>query len=647
MVLLPWVWLLAAAACGVAVVQTALGDGLSASARLAGGLVVGWVLSTTLAFGVAAAMGRLDGSALTIQAVGTLALAWSSRRSWSVVLKDADRADRQALWLAAAASPGLIGLFAHNWLRPSPTGLLAGGSTWTDLGWHAAVSASFLFGRNFPPINPLLPDEPLRYYFFSDFHLAALMGLGMPFRLAAVVTGVALGLALVVLVHALAYVITRRLTSAGLAVALFLLNGGFGFIYFLERWRTGHQPLGALLGHVTDGYASNWTERLAYVNLLADALLPQRPLQYGLPLAVVVILVCAHLWRQEAAQAEGAGGPSEAARWRWCTAVGVLAGLLPMWQLFAWLAVVGLASLWALARPGRHWWGFFAGALLIAAWPVAWLTAHVGQAAVPYLQPGWMGIRDSVPWLFWVRNLGVPLLVAVPAWLALPPPWRAFLMPFAGLMAVAMTVMLSPSDFNNLKLMQYWQLANAIAVADWLRRLAGPPVRQRWLAVMLVVASTASGALDVVRAGQDSLVAYAPADVAAAGFIRQRTPPHAIFLTAPMTHLAPAALAGRRVVVGSTLYLWSHGLGPQAWTRVIDARRIFQARPQAEALIDRYRIDYLYVGPFERLLCKADVAALRARFPVVFARDGVMIFQTRRDTEHRPSDGSSGRSSGT
>lgn len=627
--LIPWIWLLAAACLGAGLMRRALGEVLSPALQMAAGIPLGWMITTSLAFGVATVMGRVDSTALTVQTVAAVVAAWCLRHWWWPDPSAFGRSDRHALWLAAGSMPGVTWLFARNWLVPSPDGLMAGGSTWTDVGWHAAVSASFLFGHNFPPVNPLLPNEALRYYFFSDFHLAALMGLGMPFRKAAIVTGVSLCLALIALVHGLAYALTQRLTSASLAVGLFLLNGGFGFAYFLEYWRTSSRPLVSILSQLPEGYASNWTERLAYVNILVDGLIPQRPLTYGLPIAVTVILVCAHCWKLEAAPDPDQATVPSASRWRWYTVAGLLTGLLPMWQLFAWLALVFLASLWALARPHRHWLAFFAGAVVLAA-PQVWsLTTHTAASGIPYVQPGWMGIWDSVPWLFWVRNLGVPLLVAVPAWLALPSPWRTFLVPFAGLMAVAMTVMVSPSDYNNLKLMQYWQLANAIAVADWLWRLAAPPTRQRWLTLLLIVGCTASAGLDLVRAGQDTLVAYAPADIAAAAFIRQHTHPQAVFLTAPVTHLAPAALAGRRVVVGSTLYLWSHGLGPQAWQRMIDGRRIMQARPQSPALIAKYRIDYLYVGPFERLLCKADVTALAARHPVVYDRDGVTIFQVR------------------
>jgi hypothetical protein len=628
-------WLLASAWLGIGLARFLLADVLRPLVRWAVGTTLGWVLACWLAFGVASWRGRIEVSWLVGQTV-FLALAaagmawWGRRQAPRDVLPLLSRNDWWLLGLCALLSPLLIIEFYGHWLGAYPDGLYSSGSTTIDIGWHGAVAASFLFGQNFPPMYPLLPGYALTYYFMADFHLAVLLGLGMTFPMAATVTGVVLVLVVVVLIHELAIRITRSRPSAWLAVLLFLLNGGMGFVYFFEQWWASQKPLRFFLPWLPGTYAGIWDDHVAFINVIADGFLPQRPLAYGFAMAFSVILIAAHLWQASTED----GPPAESAVWRWLAVAGTITGLLPMWHTFSWLAIMGVSALWCLARPRPAWIGFFAPAVLMALPQLQYLlsNSHVSAAlgdGGAYLLPGWLSYKDPDYTLFWVRNVGLPFVFAIPAWLTLSASWRAFLLPFAGLWAFATTVMLSPEPYNNIKLMQFWQLANLIAVADWIRRLAEPPVRQRWLAIVIIVGCVASGSLEVVRETQYPVTVFNPVHLKAAAFIRQHTSPKAVFLTAPIFNNTPAVLAGRPIVNSYPLFAWSHGLSKAQNPSLVDARKIYRNDWNAKALIAKYRIDYLFLGPEEQQAYQPDRRQLATVYPVVYARNGVTIYQAR------------------
>ena len=85
--------------------------------------------------------------------------------------------------------------------------------------------------------------------------------------------------------------------------------------------------------------------------------------------------------------------------------------------------------------------------------------------------------------------------------------------------------------------------------------------------------------------------------------IRAVTPPGSIVLHAP-TYNSEVFLAGRRSVLGYPGHTWSQGL--DAGTREEDIRAIYAGAPDAAALLSRYGVGYVLVGPRERELERRD-----------------------------------------
>jgi hypothetical protein len=330
----------------------------------------------------------------------------------------------------------------------------------------------------------------------------------------------------------------------------------------------------------------------------------------------------------------GEGGERSARGERGSTALllaaGVLAGFLPLFHTHTYIAV-GLVSLFLFAlRPRREWLAFWTPAVLLAAPQLLALAPHAAGGGVPRLQPGWMGQGEPHLALYLLRNFGLPLVLAVPAWFAAPREWRTFYLAFVLLLAFALVVVVSPNLFDNGKFTYYWHAVNSALVAAWLVKLAGARRRRPLaasFAALLALACVASGLAAAHSEARARARLFTDEELEAAAFAREHTPPRALFLTAPAVTQPVLCLAGRAVVRGPTSWLWSHGYEFRA--READVRRIYAGGAEALGLLGYYGVDYVYLGDAERRELKADASFFEGSFPAVYRGASVTIFDTR------------------
>ncbi|HEX7176610.1 MAG TPA: hypothetical protein VF240_15200, partial [Pyrinomonadaceae bacterium] len=435
----------------------------------------------------------------------------------------------------------------------------------------------------------------------------------------------------------------RRLTgkeacvSAALATLLFLLNGGLGFLYFYGDWRGSGRSLAQFWQTLAINYANMPERQIYWTNLISDTLLPQRTSLFGMPAALMIFTAFAIVWRGWSARVvgnrddDGVAGVRDAwAGWRVLFAAGVLAGLLPLFHAHSFGAVGFVSGLLFLLRPRRAWLAFWLPAVALALPQFAGLALHLAGNGFMRLQTGWRYDGGSA-WgflIFCLTNVGVPALLVVPAWLAAPRVWRRFHLAFAGLLVFSLVVVVSPNDYDNIKLMYYWYAHACALVAAWLVRLATRArAGFRVLAATLALASVASGLLALRHESANVKLLYSADEVEAARFVREHTPPRTLFLTAPAVHQPILSLAGRAVVRGDTAWLWSHGYDFPARER--DVRAIYTGSDDAATLLSHYRIDFVYLGRRERESLRAEEAFFKVNLPVFYRRGDITIYDAR------------------
>lgn len=627
-------YLLGAALLGIGLSERSLGSRLNSVTHWCLGLVLGWCLTIAVAYGMA----RLAGQLSSIVSFSVLAGTWlgaicvwlprlRSRPARPSSLKDY----LPLLLLLALLAPVFIVLFRNHMLLPGADGALYSGGTSAayDIAFHVALTNSFLYGGNFPPLYQAMPPAPLLYPALPDFQTAFLVSLGLDLPAALVWTGVTLALALAAIFYLFVLSLARdrdgsdlpraRLHwTAALAAVLFLFNGGLGFIYFLRDW--SKSDLGSLL---KTNYSNLPEQGIVWPNLITDMLLSQRTTLFGLSLGLIVFVLFAMAWRETE-------NPDRENKWagrRVLLFAGLIAGLLPGFHPHSFGAVGIVSAFLFIFRPRRVWICFWAPAVLLAAPYLASILQHVTGEGFVRFRPGWRGPSGASWFLFWLWNAGLPTLLIIPAWFAAPRSLRLFYLAFAGLLVASLLIIFSPNDYDNLKLMTYWHAATVILFANWLVRLA---TRSRLLAipvVLVVIASIASGGLAVIYELRSRTLIFDRNEVAAAEFVRTQTPPRSLFLTGPSLHQPVLSLAGRAIVRGPTAWLWSHGY-PFA-EREADIRAIYAGRDDALDLLRYYRVDYVYLGARERTDLKANQEFFDRTFPVVYHHADILVYDVR------------------
>jgi len=488
--------------------------------------------------------------------------------------------------------------FLHQAYVYTPNGLYAGYvNIWGDWAAHLSFAGSFAYGHNFPPEFPIDPGHHLGYPFMVDFLAADLVPLGLSLTEALTATSAMLGLAFPGVLYLAAARFLGERAGAAIAVFLFMLSGGLGFVYLSgDLQRFGLETL----AHLPREYTLNRDVNLQWLNPVLAYLVPQRSTLFGFSLALILLVVLWIALRDRLA-------------WHPFLFAGLIAGTLPVFHVHAWGTVVALPAFWALFNRRPQWIAFFAPALVVGIPILAWMwppdnTSVCGN--LPSLggfcfQPGWLSGGYPWDWIwFWIWNtsLLLPLLVAghvlrrwfpteFPKWFA--PMWLWF--------AVPNVIVLQPWIWDNTKFFVFWALVGGIlaggVLAHMVRRGPGTAI----VAVAVMALMGLSGALDLARASDFSVSSVQFTDAGGlkvAEWVRTHTNPDAIFAVADEHNSPIPTLAGRRVLVGYPGWLWTYGLADYVQKQQ-DDKKILAGDPAALDLARKYGVDYVMIGPQE------------------------------------------------
>ncbi|HMI92495.1 MAG TPA: hypothetical protein VK509_14070, partial [Polyangiales bacterium] len=510
---------------------------------------------------------------------------------------------QRPLLLAFAALMTLFAWLHHtHYLRPLPDGLHSAGVTWGDLPLHAAFAARFLAADGLPALeHPLFLHGPLIYPFLPDYSVAVLAGLGLGLRGAFIVGGLYALASLLLLLHALAraWLGGTRALEPLLATVLFLFAGGFGFAFSAQRWLAG-TPLVSLLQSTNATY--DISPHIAKAGHIGNLLLASRCAAYGMPIGLAALLLFAAGRNPVALH-----GPTPR---RALIAGGVAAGALPLVHTHSFLVIAGVlfAYTW-LARPrlelARAALCF--APLVLLALPQLLFLSHGGEWSYLRWSPGFL--RPAPSALDWLLDLllgmGLAWLLVPWAWRGAPALLRRAVLPFLLLLPLANLVAFAPAPYDNIKLVAWFDLATAVLLAGWLapklRAASGASpstARSRGAAVLVLIACTASGVLAVGHELANDALAVSSADLELARLVERHTPPSAVIATAASYHDPVVMVAGRRALMAAPYMVRLNGIDVRE-----RARNIFQlyaGGPTARALIERYDVYAVVIGPAER-----------------------------------------------
>ncbi|MDT4965629.1 MAG: hypothetical protein QOJ64_366 [Acidobacteriota bacterium] len=513
-----------------------------------------------------------------------------------------------------------------------PDGIYTGvQNNYGDLPFHISIITSFTDGANFPPEDPTWAGARFTYPFVADFVAACFVRAGASLRQAMFLENWILGMSFVGLLHRFALKLTRDWIAGLIAPVLVLFSGGLGWWLFFKDSEWGEKGIVGVLLSVQQKYTITSDTGYRWGNSLTTLLIPQRSILLGLPIAIVLFIVWwnslddrayAHskppkrkAVRNAAARLASAADPTiSTPLMKKMAAAGAVAGLLPLVHAHSLLVVmtVGLGvALLAGRKDWKAWAAFFIVAGLVAAPQLWWVTRNSSVRAGSFFAAhfGWDSGEENIFW-FWFKNTGlfIPILIGAVVWLrnTRDPELRMsqrrlflFCGPFLLCFIVPNLVKLAPWQWDNIKVIFYWFIASVPLVALVLARLLRGSWYFRVTSVALLVALTLAGALDVwsVASRATEFRIFDAEGVAFGEMIKQKTPPRATMLHAP-TFDTPVFLTGRRTLMGYPGHIDSHGI--EYKDRLRDIVEIYSAGPRAAALMAKYGIEYIVVGPQER-----------------------------------------------
>ncbi len=328
----------------------------------------------------------------------------------------------------------------------------------------------------------------------------------------------------------------------------------------------------------------------------------------------------------------------------------VLEDRRPRWMIFSRYAVYGVAAA-ALALPqlicftfGQVLGSSTAGSFFEY---IGQLLKSGGNGSFVRFQFNWVnnasgnGMRDMYLW-FYIKNIGLPFVALILALFEKNPRHRRIFAMMLPVIIAAEFIVFQPNEYDNNKLLYLAWLMGCMIAADWFamiwKKLKG--VRGRWaMAVLASVVLFLSAGLTIWRECVSDYTVFSSADIEAAEFARNQTPDDAVYLTGADTylvdshgnvnyyqnHLNPVmSVAGKTVVCGPKLWLYWHGFNTSERESDI---RAFYADPETRSdILQKYRVEYIYVSSYERERYVLDEQALLRNYDVVFRNAAVTIY---------------------
>ncbi|MGE5465355.1 MAG: hypothetical protein ACM3PB_00485 [Betaproteobacteria bacterium] len=466
-----------------------------------------------------------------------------------------------------------------------------------DAAYHSALVTSFSQGVNYPPTYPFMAGEPLHYTFLIDFYSAMLDRLGLGLQWSIVLPGILLLASLLSLLYFLGTRLTGRKAGGMISVALIVLSGGLGFIFALQDWLSAGVSLPDFLTNHYLNYTTLYEVGLVFTNFI-DVILCERAALIGFTFGTLFMLLFYRIFVEEKEQGKNFKGIM--------LFTGIMAGLLPMFHMYSYASIMmaaGFFFLFDFAGKSRKvsltgWSFFMVPAILLALPQLAWLLVHVSESFM-HLKLGWMADSlTDIPW-FWLKNMGVELLLLVVGLVVVGKEKLKFYLPFAFIFVIANVIIFQPWDYDNHSFFSFWLLASAPLMAAALLRIWDLRHFGKTIFLVLLVLAVLTGALLAYFMLDRPYVLLSKDSVHVADWIEENTPPDAVFLTGDVHNHPVTCLAGRKSFLGYRGWMYTHGVNTDERYQAVGDMFDSVSPADLYAKMLRNDIGYIYIGPEE------------------------------------------------
>jgi len=573
------------------------------------------------------------------------------------------------------------------------TGLWTGQSTYGDMNMHLGFITSIANQASFPPQYSLFPGTKLAYPFLNAAISSSIYLFGASLRWAYILPMLAAFLQVSGCVYLLAYTALNSRAKAVFTFVLFLFNGGFGFIYFLGL----SKDIPFSFKDIFTGYyttPTNLTDfNIRWANTIADILLPQRASLFGYSILFCCIwLLYQAVWNSKKPYFLYAGifaaalplihthsflaiglisaawllqylyqhtHKSTSHRWYGAQILFIFTAVMCAVQYFnhsgclssqhfmaigltgiGCCIIYGTFILYRYIKQGNmqdivYSWGIYLAIVIVLAFPqlFGWTFGQVASGGFLRGHFNWGNLGDFYPW-FYIKNLGIPLLLIIGAVCKGKQNIRKFIFPASVIWFVAEFIMFTPNTYDNNKLLYVAYMLLCIAAADFAADVYAKfesVHKHRFISVCAAVCCiflcTFSALLTLGREAVSEYQIYSQSHLELAEYIEQNTLPQDVIMTNTRHNNEAVALTGRNTVCGADLFLYFHGIDT---TQRKEHLALMYSQPAENAeLFEIYDVGYVVVSSWERSEYTVDEKYFETNFEKVFSNGNVDMYKLK------------------
>lgn len=465
-------------------------------------------------------------------------------------------------------------------------------SAYGDWSAHLSYAASFAYSDNFPPELPTATGESFSYHFGVDWFSAMFVPLGNNIFSSMEISTILLASALTPILYFGYQRFVSSNRAALFAVLIFLLSGGTAaFFRFFFEDLPGKGPsvlLNLPRSYAFDGFDRNWVD-----NAVTGFLYPQRPTLIGFSAVIIVIVL---LWENRKVKI-----PST------FVFAGVITGCLPIFHIFSFGAILMLSIFWALTNLKKYWLYFFTPTLLLGIPVLIWQWPDQNGRTWHSLwvlgKSSWNQNVFDFLW-FWILNTGLFIPIAALGMMRASNEIKKFALPIFVFLVIPNIAIWHFWIGNNAKYVILFLLLAAPFVGEQIDALFKARRLRKILSIVLLTSLLLTGALDVWRAMDKTTGPYpveylTGSDVLVGEWILKNTHRESTFAAANTNTHPVRVLTGRSVISGSPGRL--NDLGVDWSSRDQDLRTIYQLEEEFGALLTKYQVTHVILGPLEKL----------------------------------------------
>lgn len=579
-------------------------------------------------------------------------------------------------------------LYSHTIRYDSDGAIYTGQCGYGDMNMHLGFITSIAKQGDFPPEYSIFPGVPLAYPFLSDSNSSSIYIFGSSLAFAYNLPMLISFLQVLGGFYLIANNFLKSINKVCLALIFYFLNGGFGFVYFINWSKESQYNLIDIFTGFYTTPTNLINENIRWVNVIVDMLLPQRATLFGFSIlfSAIYLLIRASDFEEK----------------KYFIISAILGGALPLIHTHSFLCFGLIAASTMLIYlieknnagtvriPGNYIVIAFIivmvfiqyslkknmiidnNLMLIAILVIISIVLYGIYQIIMYIQKNgvkelvslwlpfilltillagpqligftfgqverggfvrgcfnWGNQGDFYPW-FYIKNMGIVIILGVLSFCETKNKTIRFAFSVFPIWFIAEMIAFAPNNYDNNKLLYVAYVFVSIIAADYVWDIWVLIKRKKGsvcIASIFLFLVSISAILSIGREVYSKLQLYGKDQVEMAKWIESNTNSKDVILTSDRHNNIISSMNGRSIVCGSDAFLYFHGI--DASERHDDVKKMYESPQNCTNLFDKYKVSYICYSPYEWGQYEISQEDFDRLFDRAFEYEGTILYKVK------------------